>query len=152
MKKMMVGWVVLGFAMMLTAKEKPKTLTQVAMTIAGLEQQWVAAIKAGNTEPLGSLLADTFIETGSEGDVRNKAQSIARIKGFKWEVCDIGEVKVTVYGKTAIATGTFHGQGTDADGKSFEAHERWTDTWIELPNGKWQCVASQSSPMKDVAS
>jgi len=148
MKKMMVFCALLGLAVMLTAKEKPKTPTQAAMAIAGLEQQWVAAIKAGNAEAVAALLADTFIETGSEGDVRNKAQSLARIKGFKWEICDIGDVKVTVYGKTAIANGTFHGKGTDADGKSFEAHERWTDTWIEMPNGKWQCVASQSSPIK----
>jgi len=25
---------------------------------------------------------------------------------------------------------------------------RWTDTWVKMPNGKWQCVATQASPLK----
>jgi ketosteroid isomerase-like protein len=57
-------------------------------------------------------------------------------------------VKVNVFGGTAIATGVFKGKGTDADGKSFDVNERFTDTWVKMPDGKWQCVASQSSTTK----
>ena len=56
--------------------------------------------------------------------------------------------KVTVFGDTAIATGGFKGKGTDAMGKPFDNNERWTDTWMKMPSGKWQCVASQATPIK----
>ena len=26
--------------------------------------------------------------------------------------------------------------------------ERWTDTWVKMPGGKWQCVGSHSSTAK----
>ena len=26
--------------------------------------------------------------------------------------------------------------------------KRWADTWVKAANGKWQCVASASAPMK----
>jgi ketosteroid isomerase-like protein len=58
-------------------------------------------------------------------------------------------VKVTVFGDTAIATGEFKAKGTDArSGKPFEEHDRWTDTWVKMPSGKWQCVATQDSALK----
>jgi hypothetical protein len=29
-----------------------------------------------------------------------------------------------------------------------DEHERWTDTWVKMPNGSWQCVASHGSEIK----
>jgi ketosteroid isomerase-like protein len=54
-------------------------------------------------------------------------------------------VKVTVYGNTAIATGAWAGKGIDGDGTKIDRVERWTDTWVKMPDGKWQCVASQQT-------
>ena len=54
------------------------------------------------------------------------------------------QVSVTVYGTTAIATGVYKGKGTEA-GKTFDEVERWTDTWVKLPNDKWQCVADRNT-------
>jgi hypothetical protein len=56
-------------------------------------------------------------------------------------------LKVTVFGDTAIATGDFKAKGTDASGKPLIS-ERFTDTWVKMPNGQWQCVASHVSPIK----
>ena len=47
----------------------------------------------------------------------------------------------------AIATGGYKGKGTDS-GKPFDEHLRWTDTWVKMPNGKWQLVASHYSSVK----
>jgi hypothetical protein len=44
--------------------------------------------------------------------------------------------------------GVFRATGTDASGKPLDAHERFTDTWVKMPNGKWQCVASHQSRVK----
>jgi ketosteroid isomerase-like protein len=73
---------------------------------------------------------------------------LADAKAVKWTNADYENVQVTVFGDTAIATGGFKGKGTDQSGKPIDEHSRWTDTWVKMPNGKWQCVASQDTPVK----
>ena len=45
----------------------------------------------------------------------------------------------------AVAIGGFRATGTDASGKAFNETGRFTDTWMEMPGGKWLCVASQDA-------
>jgi ketosteroid isomerase-like protein len=116
--------------------------------IAGLEQQWADAGKASNPDPIAPLLADNFVNTDRDGTVNGKAETLAQTKAAKWETNQISNVKVTVFGNTAIATGDWVGKGTAANGKPVDTHERWTDTWIKMSGGKWQCVASHSSTIK----
>ena len=66
----------------------------------------------------------------------------------KWSSAEYDNVQVTVYGDTAIATGIYKGKGTESNGKSFDENERFTDTWVKMANGKWQCVATQTSTVK----
>lgn len=94
------------------------------------------------------LLADKIIVTGADGEVMDKAGTLALYKKTKWDSADYSDVKVTAYGDAAIATGGFKGKGTDAKGKPFDENERWTDTWVKMPSGKWQCVASHTSNIK----
>ena len=116
--------------------------------VAALEQQWLQSQKTNNPDLVAPLLADKFIMTGSDGKVTGKAESLATAKKTKYDSVDYDDVKVTVFGNTAIATGRFKAKGTDASGKPLDAHERWTDTWVKMSNGQWQCVASHSSPVK----
>jgi hypothetical protein len=104
--------------------------------------------KTNNPDLVAPLLADKFIMTSSEGKVSGKAESLARAKATKYDSVDYDDVKVTVFGSTAIATGGFTAKGTDASGKRLDDHERWTDTWVKMPTGHWQCVASHSWPIK----
>ena len=97
---------------------------------------------------MAPLLADKFISTGSDGKVSGKADLLATAKATKYDSADYEDVKVTAFGDTAIATGGFKGKGTDELGKPLYVHERWTDTWVKMPNGKWQCVASHVSAVK----
>ena len=120
----------------------------VEKAVAGLEQQWTSAAKMSDAKAVAPLLADGFINMDSDGTMHNKAESLARLKDQKWELNEISDVKVTVHGNTAIATGEWRGKGTDANGKAVDAHERWVDTWMKMANGKWQCVASASAPSK----
>jgi len=73
---------------------------------------------------------------------------LAREKATKYTSIEYEDVKVTVFGDTAIATGGSKIKGTAASGKPLDEHVRWTDTWLKMPNGKWQCVASHASPVK----
>jgi len=116
--------------------------------VAALEQQWLQSQKTNNPDLVAPLLADKFINTGSDGKVTDKAQMLADAKATKYDSAEYGDLKVTVFGDTAIATGLFTAKGTDPSGKSLDNRERFTDTWVKMPNGKWQCVASHGSPVK----
>jgi ketosteroid isomerase-like protein len=148
MKNVVAFCVVALMALTIQAQDKGKTADGVEKAITVLEQQWVAGAKAGNMDAVAPLLADGIVNTDSDGAVQDKAQTLARLKAAKWETNEVSDVKVAVYGNTAIATGNWAGKGTDGNGKTIDAHERFTDTWVKMPNGKWQCVASQSAPMK----
>ena len=78
----------------------------------------------------------------------NKTEELADAKATKYNSIEYEDVKVTVFGDTAIATGGSKAEGTDASGKPIDTHDRWTDTWVKMPNGKWQCVASHVSTIK----
>ena len=86
--------------------------------------------------------------TSEVGKVAGKADTVADVKSMKWNSAENSGVKVTVFGDTAIATGVLKGSGTDASGKPFDLDVRWTDTWVKMPGGKWQCVASHASTIK----
>jgi len=133
-----VGMLVLASAAWSQSTEK---------AVAALENQWLQSQKTNNVALLIPLLADKFINTSSEGKVTGKSETVAEYKTSKWTSADNTDVKVVVYGDTAIATGIYNGKGTDS-GKPFDVHERWTDTWIKMPSGQWQCVASQVTPIK----
>ncbi|MBZ5679041.1 MAG: nuclear transport factor 2 family protein [Acidobacteriia bacterium] len=122
--------------------------TDVAASITRLEYEWAAAQKAGDAAKIAPMLADTFVNTDVDGSVSGKAQLLSNLKGGKWEHNEISDVKVTVYGDTAIATGAWVGKGVDGDGTKVDRHERWTDAWVKMPDGKWQCVSSQQTALK----
>jgi hypothetical protein len=116
--------------------------------VVALENQWLESQKTNNPDLVAPLLADKFVSTGSDGKVTNKTQLLADAKARKYSSAEYEDVKVSVFGDAAIATGGFKAKGTDASGKPFDEHERWTDTWVKMPNGKWQCVATHASPIK----
>ena len=125
-----------------THSQMSGTITEA---ITQYEQQWAAAAKANDATTVASLLSEIFVEVDSDGTLRSRSEVLERLKHDQWQVNEVGDVKVVVHGGTAIATGTWRGKGTLANGKVVDAHERWLDTWMK--NGKWQCVASASAPL-----
>ena len=125
-----------------------KSTASTEKAVAALEQQWLKAQQTSNPDLIEPLLADRFIETTSDGKTMGKTEALAGTKAAKYESAEYGDVKVSVFGNTAIATGVFKGKGTDENGKPIASPERWTDTWVKMPNGKWQCVASHASLVK----
>ena len=140
----LIGLLSLGIA----AWSQAQTTGGTEKAVAALEQQWLQSQKTNNSDLVAPLLADKFVSTGSDGKVESKAELLARAKATKYDSAEYDDVKVTVFGNMAIATGGFKAKGTDASGKPLDTHERWTDTWVKMPNGKWQCVASHVSPIK----
>jgi ketosteroid isomerase-like protein len=69
-------------------------------------------------------------------------------KSDTWSSADYTDLKVTVFGHTAIVTGTFIGKRTNAADKPLDVRVRFTDTWVKMANGKWLCVATHDSLLK----
>jgi ketosteroid isomerase-like protein len=140
----LIGLLSLGSA----ARSQAQQTGATEKAVAALEEQWLQSQKTNNPDLVAPLLADKFVNTSIEGKVSNKAETLANAKATKYVSADYEDVKVTVFGDTAVATGAFKATGTDASGKPMDTHERWTDTWVKMPSGKWQCVATHGSTIK----
>jgi ketosteroid isomerase-like protein len=116
--------------------------------VAASEQKWLDSQKTNNPDMVAPLLSDKFVNTGSDGKVTSKAESLASAKATKYASVAYDDLKVTAFGDAAVATGDFKAKGTDPEGKPLDVHERFTDTWVKGPKGQWQCVASHQSTVK----
>jgi ketosteroid isomerase-like protein len=148
MKKIMM-WCVIGVLSLVSVAWSQAQMTGgTEKAVAALEQQWLQAMKSNNPDLLAPLLADRFVNTSTDGKVTGKTETVAEVNSMKWNTANNSDVKVTVFGDTAIATGDFKSKGTDASGRAFDVDIRWTDTWMKMPSGQWQCVASQGTAVK----
>jgi ketosteroid isomerase-like protein len=137
-----------GFVAVLLIVSASAEIPSAETTVSDLENQWAEAQKTGNADVVAPMLADTFSNTDADGETYGKSQLLSNLKGGKWEVNGISDVKVKVYGNAAVATGSWTGKGVDGDGTHMDRSERWTDTWVKTPRGNWQCVASQQTTSK----
>jgi ketosteroid isomerase-like protein len=141
----LLGMLSLGAAGMLQAQ---MPMGEAEKAVAAQEREWLHSQKANNADLLAPLLAEKFINTDMAGKVTDKTQTLATAKATHWTSVEYENVQVVAYGDAAIATGVFIGKGTDAKGKPMDDIERFTDTWVKMPGGKWQCVASHGSAIK----
>jgi ketosteroid isomerase-like protein len=148
MKKTQI-WLLLGVLSLASAAwtQAQQSSVGTEKAIVALENQWLQSYKTNNPDLAAPLLADKFVATGIDGKVSERTQFLSDARAIKFTSAEYENLKVTVFGNTAIATGGFKGKGTDGKGKPFDDHSSWTDTWVKMPNGKWQCVASQDSPI-----
>ena len=148
MKRVWICCLIGFFLLSNVASSQAQTTGATEKAVAALEQQWLQSEKTNNPDLVAPLIADRFVNTGLDGKVTGKAELLADAKATKYSSIEYEDVKVTVFGDTAIATGASKSKGTDASGKPMDEHVRWTDTWVKMPSGKWQCVASHVSPIK----
>jgi Domain of unknown function (DUF4440) len=95
--------------------------------------------------------ADEFIFTDSGGGITTKAEDVASLDKpageFKLVSYIVDEMKVSVYGKTAVVTGR---TTTISRGKDREVtnKSRFTDVFVKR-GGRWQIVAGHSSRIRE---
>jgi ketosteroid isomerase-like protein len=115
--------------------------------VIAAENQITKAQQTNNVELQAPLLADKYVSTDQDGTVIvGKEANLADAKLATYSSMELTDLKVTMFGDTAIATGTFADKGT-YKGKPFNHRGRFTDTWVRL-NGKWLCVATHASLIK----
>ena len=119
----------------------------VEKAIAALENKWSEGEAANNVDLIAPLLADKFIITESDGQVQGRAAFLAEERSLKYTDSVVEDLKVTVYGDTAIASYALHQKYT-SKGKAVDQYTRETDTWVKMPSGTWQCAAAHGSKIK----
>ncbi len=111
-----------------------------------LEQDWAGAIARHDAAFLERVEDDAFVYTDSTGNVAHKADdlALARAGEVKIESFKLADMRVQLYGDTAVVTGLTTVVGSDRGG-SLNGTYRWTDVFVRRPGGNWQVVASQAT-------
>ncbi len=119
-----------------------------AAKLVALERLWNQAQVIRDSAAVASMIGDKFVNTEWDGEVTDRGRFLADFADPKFQptIMSIDDVKVEMYGATAIVVGNYHTKGTYG-GKPYEHFGRFTDTWL-FEDGKWLCVASHTSLLK----
>ena len=114
-------------------------------TVADLDTQYQAAVKANDAATMDRILAEDFILVDGDGTVSTKTDLLDEAKGKKitYEHQEELEQKVRLWGNAAVVTAKLWGKGTN-DGKSFEWIVWFSDTYVKTPQG-WRYAFGQAS-------
>ena len=139
--KRILGMVFTGLLLTTPGWAQTGTAEQELMN---LERQWKDSVVKRDIGALQRLYADDYISVDSEGAVWNKAEDIEIDTSgqFRLESYRLEDMKVRLYGDTAVVTGRGAFTGSiDAHNKS-SSQFRFSDVFVKR-NGQWRCVSNQ---------
>ncbi|MDQ4121354.1 MAG: Rid family detoxifying hydrolase [Acidobacteriota bacterium] len=151
MKEILIGLAITFAAFQISSAQSLNRSTansKIEQELLKANREYDAAIVANDANALDKILADDFVYTNPDGEVRDKARQLAfaRSGELKFETGTSDDVKIRIYGNTAVMTGRFTAKGQFKD-KSMEINERYTAVWIKQ-NGRWRLVAEQGNFIK----
>lgn len=113
--------------------------------VSALDTKYQAAVKNNDATTMDRVLADDFVVVLGTGKTYNKADllNMARTNQIHYEHQDESEQTVRVWGDTAVVTARLWAKGMD-QGKPFDFHVWFSDTYIRTPSG-WRYVHGQAS-------
>jgi ketosteroid isomerase-like protein len=130
------------------AAPKPAKKMSAEAALRDMENKWEEAIGKHDAATVEAMVADDFVGVSSKpgAKVQNRRAMLTNIKTDKdtYTSAKNEKLDLRMFGNAAVVVGTAREKGTGKDGKAFDRTYRFTDTWVDR-NGKWQCVASQSS-------
>jgi len=117
------------------------TAADVTQAILQLERDIMAAIKNKDAATLAPMLADDFIYRTHFGAEADKAEFLKSIASFPVKIISIRgeELRVNVYGETAILTGVQLAEARAPEGKEEDSAVAFTDVFVQR-EGKWLMV------------
>ncbi|MGP8251464.1 MAG: nuclear transport factor 2 family protein [Terracidiphilus sp.] len=111
-----------------------------------LEETWRTAIVKGDTNTIGSLLADDYMAITPSGTLQTKEESLASIRsgGVHITSLNFSDRKVRFYGDTAVVTSLADVQATTPNGNLSGAY-RYTRVYVRDAQGAWKIVSFEAS-------
>lgn len=145
-KSILCCLLIVGCAFAQTPKEV--SYTKETANLIALERMWNQAQVSRDATAVANMIGDKFVNTEYDGEVSNRGKFLSDFADpkFKPSLMNIQNVEVATYSSTAIVTGDYHTKGVYGS-KPYEHFGRFTDTWVHQ-DGKWLCVASHSSLVK----
>ena len=114
-------------------------------TLIQIEHDWGEALLKADVTAWSRFLGDDWVLTYSDGTLVTKAMALADLKegALKIESFRLDDLKVRVYGDTAVVTGQITEKSKFRD-KDTSGVRRFTDVFVKR-EGRWQAVASHES-------
>jgi ketosteroid isomerase-like protein len=115
--------------------------------IKKMEKDRAAAVVKGDVAVMEGLTSDDYIFINANGQLSGKAETMNNIKTgvIKLTANEVSDLKVRVYGDTAVVTGKSTAKGT-IGGRELKGPVLFTRVYVKK-NGKWQSVAFQQTPV-----
>lgn len=120
----------------------------------GVEQEVRAVLREASENELKRdravaerLMAEDFIRTGPNGEVWDRAQTLANFpqaEASPLKSVEFKDERIRIYGDTAVVTGLGVARGQSTGGAGFVVHNRCTFVLVKREGG-WQVVAIQQT-------
>ena len=138
---------VLCFALAHAATQKPASAAEAAdraqEEIKQLEQEHNQALLKGDAAALDRMTSDDYTFINQRGELRTKSEILTGFKAgtYKYGARQISDLKVRVYGNTAVVTGRAKQKGVE-NTKDYSGENRFTRVYVKQ-EGHWVSVALQ---------
>jgi ketosteroid isomerase-like protein len=113
--------------------------------IEGLEEQWRQATLTNDLATIDRLLADDYLGISANGTLETKADILAKRRAgvLKFTLMDVSDVKIRVYGNTAVVTSKVDVEGTNGE-HEVGGRFRYTRVYNNR-GGQWKIVSFEAS-------
>jgi ketosteroid isomerase-like protein len=135
-----------------TAKKKStptakSTSASVEDQLKKMEKDRADAVIRVDIATLEGLTSDDYTLINANGQFLDRAQTMNAIKSgdIKITANEVSDLKVRVYGNTAVVTGRSDAKGT-MGGRDIKGPVRFTRVYVKK-SGHWQSVAFQQTPV-----
>lgn len=107
-----------------------------------MEHRWIDATIKGDAQAFASFMADEYVAAVSNARIRDKATWVEGVRsgGLKYDSVELRNLKVRLYGETAVVTGEYTQKAT-WNGQDHSAKGAYVTTWLKR-DGRWQAIAS----------
>jgi hypothetical protein len=114
-----------------------------------MELDWSEADVKKDAAVLNRILAEDWMGIDFQGTVMKKADVMRDLRSdaTATESTELREIKVRIFGNTALVSGT-EIEKSQYKGKDSSGAYVWTDVFV-FRNGRWQAVSSQSTKCAD---
>ena len=114
-----------------------------------LERDWDEAFRNKDVAFVDNVLAEEFMATYGDGTRVDRAQELEMIATFNLKIdsSTVDEFTVNLYDDAAVVWFTQHMVGP-SQGKPLALTFRYMDVFV-FRDGRWQCVASQSTQVTE---
>jgi ketosteroid isomerase-like protein len=118
---------------------------EVVKQIEQLEEARNQAILKGDAAAIERMTADDYTFITLKGELRTKAEIVKGFASgaFKYQSRTISDLKIRVYGDTAVVTGRSVQKGIE-NGKDYSGDYWFTRVYVKQ-NGAWMTVALQTT-------